>query len=85
MGNFKKDIMIPESKFNDAVLFKFKIVQGSSSNKTSKPRRAFLMRIIRDYVTYIDRWGLTSAPFGEINLKSGDLMYEDWFPKIFNS
>ena len=27
----------------------------------------------------------TSPPFDGINLKTGDLMREDWFPKVFNS
>ena len=29
--------------------------------------------------------GPTSPPFDGINLKNGDLMREDWFPKVFNS
>ena len=28
---------------------------------------------------------LTSPPFDGINLNSGDMMREDWFPKIYNS
>ena len=82
---FKKDILIPELNLGDAVLFNFKIVHGSSGNKTSKSRRAFSMRFIGDDVRYIDRGGPTSPPFDGINLKSGDLMREDWFPRVFNS
>ena len=40
------------------------------------------MRFIGDDVKYIDRGGPTSPPFDGINLKSGDLMREDWFPKF---
>jgi len=82
---FQKDILIPELKLGDAVLFNFKIVHGSSGNNTSKSRRAFSMRFLGDDVRYLDRGGPTSPPFDGINLKSGDLMREDWFPKIFNS
>ncbi len=83
IDDFKNDILIPELKLGDAVLFNFKIVHGSSGNKTSKSRRAFSMRFIGDDVRYIDRGGPTSPPFDEINLKSGDMMREDWFPKIY--
>ena len=41
INDFKKDILIPELNLGDAVLFNFKIVHGSSGNKTSKSRRAF--------------------------------------------
>ena len=82
--DFKDNILIPELNLGDAVLFNFKIVHGSSGNKTSKPRRAFSMRFIGEDVRYIDRGGPTSPPFDGINLKSGDKMREDWFPKIFN-
>ena len=43
------------------------------------------MRFIGDDVKYIDRGGPTSPPFEGINLKTGDLMREDWFPKIFSN
>jgi hypothetical protein len=29
--------------------------------------------------------GLPSPPFDGINLKTGDLMREDWFPKVFSN
>ena len=45
--------------------------------------RAFSMRFMGDDVRYIDRVGSTSPPFEGINLRSGDMMREDWFPKIF--
>ena len=43
------------------------------------------MRFIGSDVRYIDRGGPTSPPFDGIKLKSGDIMREDWFPKIFSS
>tara|TARA_B100001173_G_scaffold286125_1_gene273559 strand:+ start:486 stop:1274 length:789 start_codon:yes stop_codon:yes gene_type:complete len=85
IDKFKDSILIPELNLGDAVLFNFKIVHGSSGNKTSNPRRAFSMRFIGDDVRYIDRGGSTSPPFDGIKLKSGDKMREDWFPKIFNT
>jgi ectoine hydroxylase-related dioxygenase (phytanoyl-CoA dioxygenase family) len=85
INDFINDIFIPELNLGDGVLFNFKIVHGSSSNKTSKSRRAFSMRFIGEDVRFIDRGGPTSPPFDGINLKSGDLMREDWFPKIFNN
>ena len=85
INDFKNDIFIPELNLGDAVLFNFKIVHGSSSNKTSKSRRAFSMRFIGEDVRFIDRGGPTSPPFDGINLKSGDLMREDWFPKVFSN
>jgi ectoine hydroxylase-related dioxygenase (phytanoyl-CoA dioxygenase family) len=81
----KKNNLIPELNLGDAVLFNFKTVHGSTGNNTSKSRRAFSMRFIGDDVKYIDRGGPTSPPFEGINLKNGELMREDWFPKIFNS
>ena len=82
---FKNKIMIPDLKLGDAVLFNFKIVHGSTGNNTSKSRRAFSMRFIGEDVKYIDRGGPTSPPFDGINLKTGDLMREDWFPKVFSN
>ncbi len=82
---FEKDILIPDLNLGDAVLFNFKTVHGSTGNNSSKSRRAFSMRFIGDDVKYFDRGGVSSPPFDGINLKSGDLMREDWFPRIFNS
>jgi ectoine hydroxylase-related dioxygenase (phytanoyl-CoA dioxygenase family) len=82
---FKKNILIPKLELGDAVLFNFKTVHGSTGNNTLKSRRAFSMRFMGDDVRYIDRGGPTSPPFDGINLKTGDLMREDWFPRVFNS
>ncbi len=65
-------------------MFNFKTIHGSTGNTSSQSRRAFSMRFIGDDVKYVDRGGATSPPFDGINLKSGDLMREDWFPKVFN-
>jgi len=82
---FNNDILIPELSLGDAVLFNFKTVHSSTGNNTLKSRRAFSMRFFGDDVRYINRGGATSPPFEGINLKSGDLMRDDWFPKIFNN
>ena len=85
INEFKNNILIPELSLGDAVLFNFKTVHGSNGNKTPKSRRAFSMRFIGDDVRYINRGGPTSPPFDGINLKSGELLREDWFPRVFNS
>jgi ectoine hydroxylase-related dioxygenase (phytanoyl-CoA dioxygenase family) len=85
LEEFEKNILIPELNLGDAVLFNFKTVHGSTGNNGSKSRRAFSMRFIGDDVKYIDRGGPTSPPFDGINLKNGDLMREDWFPRVFNN
>jgi ectoine hydroxylase-related dioxygenase (phytanoyl-CoA dioxygenase family) len=85
INDFKNDILTPELNLGDVVLFNFKIVHGSTGNKTLKSRRAFSMRFLGDDVRYTSREGPTSPPFDDINLKSGDFMREDWFPRIFNS
>ena len=82
---FKKNILVPDLSLGDAVLFNFKTVHCSTGNNTLKPRRAFSMRFIGDDVKYFDRGGPTSPPFNGINLKNGDLLREDWFPKIINN
>ena len=82
---FEKYILIPDVNLGDAVLFNFKTVHGSTGNNSYKSRRAFSMRFIGDDVKYIDRGGPTSPPFDGINLKTGDLMRDDWFPKVFSS
>ena len=43
------------------------------------------MRFIGDDVRFIDRGGPTSQPFDNINLKTGEMMREDWFPRVFNN
>ena len=85
LKEFEENILIPELSLGDAVLFNFKIVHGSTGNNSSKSRRAFSMRFIGDDVKYVDRGGPTSPPFDGINLKTGDLMRDDWFPKVFSS
>ena len=79
------NILIPDLELGDAVLFNFKTVHGSTGNNSSQKRRAFSMRFIGDDVTFFERGGPTSPPFDEINLKTGDKMREDWFPKVFSN
>ena len=85
LKEFEENILIPELTLGDAVLFNFKIVHGSTGNNSLKSRRAFSMRFIGDDIKYVDRGGPTSPPFDGINLKTGDLMRDDWFPKVFSS
>jgi ectoine hydroxylase-related dioxygenase (phytanoyl-CoA dioxygenase family) len=81
--NLNNEIMIPDLKLGDAVLFNFKVVHGASGNNFKDRRRAFSMRFIGDDVRYIDRGGETSPPFTGINLKPGDVLRTDWFPIIW--
>ena len=81
----KKNIMIPDLKIGDAVLFNFKIVHGSPGNTTMNPRRAFSMRFIGDDVHYVNRGGETSPPFIGINLETGATMRKDWFPIVWSN
>ena len=85
LKEFEKNIFIPELSLGDAVLFNFKTVHGSTGNNTSKSRRAFSIRFIGDDVRFIDRGGPTSPPFENINIKTGEMMREDWFPTVFNN
>ena len=45
----------------------------------------FIPRFIGDDVRYIDRKEETSPPFKDINLKNGDKMRVDWFPKVLGN
>ena len=82
--SIENEIMVPDLKLGDAILFNFKTVHGTSSNNTKNQRRAFSMRFIGDDVRYIDREGETSPPFVGINLKVGDTLRTDWFPVVWS-
>jgi len=81
--SFEKEIMVPDLNLGDAILFNFKIVHGTSGNRTKNRRRAFSMRFIGDDVRYVDRGGETSPPFTGIDLKAGDALRKDWFPIVW--
>ena len=72
-------------KIGDAVMFNFKVLHSTLGNTEDKTRKAFSARFIGDDVRYIDRKGETSPPFKGINLKNGDKMREDWFPKVWSN
>ena len=82
--SIKNEIMVPDLKLGDAILFNFKTVHGAPGNNTKNQRRAFSMRFIGDDVRYIDREGETSPPFAGINLKVGDTLRTDWFPVVWS-
>jgi len=82
--SIKNEIMEPDLKLGDAILFNFKTIHGTSGNNTKNKRRAFSMRFIGDDVRYIDRGGETSPPFSGINLKVGDTLRKDWFPVVWS-
>ena len=82
--SIENEIMVPDLKLGDAILFNFKTVHGAPGNNTKNQRRAFSMRFIGDDVRYIDREGETSPPFVGINLKVGDTLRTDWFPVVWS-
>ena len=82
--SIENEIMVPDLKLGDAILFNFKTVHGAPGNNTKNQRRAFSMRFIGDDVRYIDRGGETSPPFAGINLKVGDTLRTDWFPVVWS-
>ena len=82
--SIKNEIMVPDLKLGDAILFNFKTVHGAPGNNTKNQRRAFSMRFIGDDVRYIDRESETSPPFAGINLKVGDTLRTDWFPVVWS-
>ena len=82
--SIENEIMVPDLKLGDAILFNFKTVHGAPGNNTKNQRRAFSMRFIGDDVRYINREGETSPPFVGINLKVGDTLRTDWFPVVWS-
>ena len=82
--SIENEIMVPDLKLGDAILFNFKTVHGAPGNNTKNQRRAFSMRFIGDDVRYIEREGETSPPFAGINLKVGDTLRTDWFPVVWS-
>ncbi len=85
IDSLNNEIMIPNLRLGDAVLFNFKIVHGASGNNSQERRRAFSIRFTGDDVRYLDRGGATSPPSTGINLKSGDSLRTDWFPVVWRN
>ncbi len=77
-----RNIFNEDMNEGDAILFNFKVLHSTSGNTHDKERKAFSVRFIGDDVRYIDRGEETSPPFKGINLKTGDRMREDWFPRV---
>ena len=68
----------------DAVAFNFKVLRGSRGNTSSRRRRAFSLRLIGDDATFTERPGITSPPFPNHGMSSGQKLREDRFPIIFS-
>ena len=85
LESLNNEIMIPDLKLGDAILFNFKTIHGASGNNSKDRRRAFSMRFIGDDVKFIKRSGETSPPFKGINLKNGEKMRKDWFPVVWSN
>jgi len=67
----------------DAIAFNFATVHGAPGNTQNIIRRAFSARFTGDDATFAKRKGEISPPFPEVNLKHGDVMDCDTFPRIF--
>ena len=78
----KYDIISWNLELGDAIAFNFATVHGAPGNKKSITRRAFSARFTGDDATFTKRKGETSPPFLEVNLKHGDKMDCESFPKI---
>ena len=88
MPNIEKlnnEIMIPNIRLGDAILFNFKIVHGASGNNSKNRRRAFSVRFTGDDATYIKRKGEMSPPFPNINFENGSILDCDTFPVLRRS
>ena len=80
----KMSVLEWEMNPGDAVAFNFKVLHGARGNTSSRRRRAFSLRLIGDNVRFIERPGITSPPFPNHGMTSGQRLREDWFPIIFS-
>ena len=80
----KMNVLEWEMNPGDAVAFNFKVLHGARGNTSSRRRRAFSLRLIGDDATFIERPGITSPPFPNHGMTSGQKLREDWFPIIFS-
>ena len=67
----------------DCIAFNFRTVHGTKSDKVTRRRRAFSTRWLGDDVVYCERNIETSPPLGDMGLRLGDRMREDWFPVLW--
>lgn len=77
------DVLASALEPGDAIVFNFRTLHGTTDAPLKALRRAFSIRWLGDDVTYCMRAGETSPPYPGIDLQSGDLMREDWFPVIW--
>ncbi|MDB2578904.1 phytanoyl-CoA dioxygenase family protein [Tateyamaria sp.] len=71
-----------EMEPGDAVAFHFRTLHGARGNSSDSRRRAFSVRMVGDDARYVDRPGPTSPPFPGHNMKPGQKLREDWFPRL---
>ncbi len=67
----------------DCIAFDFRTVHGTNADEVKNRRRAFSTRWLGDDVVYCERNIETSPPLGDMGLKPGDRMREDWFPILW--
>lgn len=66
----------------DAVAFDFRTLHGARGNNSTQRRRAFSLRLVGDDARYITRPGPTSPPFPGHDMQDGQILREDWFPRL---
>ncbi|ASJ70305.1 phytanoyl-CoA dioxygenase family protein [Granulosicoccus antarcticus] len=67
----------------DAVAFDFRTLHGARGNESAQRRRAFSLRLVGDDARYISRPGPTSPPFPGHDMVDGQVLREDWFPRVY--
>lgn len=73
-----------EMEPGDAVAFDFRVLHGARGNESALRRRAFSLRLVGDDARYITRPGATSPPFPGHDMQNGQVLRDDWFPRIFD-
>lgn len=79
----KYDLAAWEMAPGDAVLFDYRTVHGAPPNSGTRRRRAFSMRWVGDDARYVERPGRTSPPFPGHDMTPGQILREDWFPRLW--
>jgi len=67
----------------DAVAFHYRTVHGARGNMATTRRRALSLLYVGDDARYVERPGPTSPPFPGHNMTAGQILRDDWFPKVW--
>ena len=74
-------------KPGDAIAFDYRTIHGAAGNhQPNRQRRAFSLRLVGDGARFVRRDGLVSSPpFPNLTLKSGDPLTSDTFPYLLHA